>query len=240
MADQRNFGGLWCWRKLLFRQSQEVLREPSKPKHSRASPSGTTLFSSLKCEEAPKLSQPRDEMTNASGASKDLVELGLVVRAHGIRGELVVRPASVGSELLLEVDEVQLEHGGVWRPLRILRARTQKNSIVLALEDVADRNAAEALRGARLLIGQDQLPPPEEGEYYVSDLIGLKVLDTEGQLLGSVVGFEDGGRQSWFEVELEDGERRLVPFSEGLVEVDLESGSLVVDAPEGLLSGEML
>lgn len=179
-------------------------------------------------------------MTSSTPPSEpDRVLLGRIVRAHGLRGEVVVRPATPGSDVLLELEALELELGGSVRPVRVLRGRIQKDAVVLTLEDVADRTTAERLVGATLHVRRDALPPPEEGEFYVDDLIGLPMVSPDGRTLGTVTGFVDGGTQSWFEVDV-GGETRLVPFTEPLVQVDPKGQRIVVDAPEGLLEGEML
>lgn len=173
-----------------------------------------------------------------SPSESDRVLLGRIVRAHGLRGEVVVRPATPGSDVLLDLEELELEQDGRARPIRVIRARVQKDTIVLNLEDVVDRTAAEKLAGATLHVQRADLPPPEEGEFYVDDLIGLPLVDPAGRRLGTVTGFIEGGTQSWFEVDV-NGETKLVPFTEPLVQIDLDAGHIVVDAPEGLLEGEM-
>lgn len=177
--------------------------------------------------------------TQPGNDQDDRVLLGRAVRAHGLRGEVVIRPATPGSDTLLELEELDMEQNGSWRRIRVLRARPQKGAIVLTLEDVVDRTAAENLVGATFHVHRDELPPPEEGEFYVDDLIGLSVVDPEGRVLGTVSGFQDGGLQSWLEVDVQ-GETRLVPFTEPLIRVEFDEGRIVVDAPEGLLEGDML
>lgn len=178
-------------------------------------------------------------MTSSSTPSDtDRVLLGRIVRAHGLRGEVVVRPATPGSEVLLELEDLELEQNGRVRAIHVIRARVQKDTVVLTLEDVVDRTAAENLAGATLHVRRADLPPTEEGEFYVDDLIGLPLVTPDGRTLGTVTGFVDGGTQAWLEVDV-NGETKLVPFTEPLVQVDADARRIVVDAPEGLLEGEM-
>lgn len=167
------------------------------------------------------------------------VEIGTIVRAHGLRGEVVVRPAAAGADSLLRVSRVSLDSGGQRRAVEIRRARLQGKGVALTLAGVEDRTAAEALAGARLFVDAAELPPPEEGEYYEEELIGLAVVAPDGRPLGKVTELESAGAQTWFVVETPTGSS-LVPFTEPLVRVDLPGRRLVVDAPEGLLEGEPL
>jgi 16S rRNA processing protein RimM len=102
---------------------------------------------------------------------------------------------------------------------------------VARLEGVADRSAAEALRGSLVEVDRSALPPLEEGEYYHADLIGLPCVDAEGRELGSVAAVENYGAGDLLEVEAPDGKRSLIPFKSGIA--DLEGDRIVLD-PEFL------
>jgi 16S rRNA processing protein RimM len=93
---------------------------------------------------------------------------------------------------------------------------------------VADRSAAEALRGSLVEVDRSQLPPLEEGEYYHADLIGLPVADRDGQAVGTVVAVENYGAGDLLEIELDGGKSSLIPFKDGIA--DLVDGKIVVDA----------
>jgi 16S rRNA processing protein RimM len=164
----------------------------------------------------------------------ELIVIGRIVKAHGLRGEVVVRPSSPGSDVLFHVSPVILETGGRNESREILRGREQGQAVVLALEGVTDRNAAEALVGSQLLLKKRDLPPPSDDEVYIDSLMGLIVVSPTGELLGKVVGFEDGGMQSWLVVERK-GREVLVPFTEPLIKIELEAARIILDAPDGLL-----
>jgi 16S rRNA processing protein RimM len=102
---------------------------------------------------------------------------------------------------------------------------------VARFEGVADRAAAEALRGSLVEVDRSQLPPLEEGEYYHVDLIGMPCEDREGAAVGTVVAVENYGAGDLLEVELEGGKRSLIPFKPGIA--DLTDERIVLD-PEFL------
>ena len=77
---------------------------------------------------------------------------------------------------------------------------------------VADRTAAEALRGTALTVSRDDLPPLADGEYYYADLVGLPALSTNGELLGHVVAVENFGAGDVIEIERPTGKRFMVPM----------------------------
>jgi 16S rRNA processing protein RimM len=110
--------------------------------------------------------------------------------------------------------------GGVERKLESVRPGP--SGAVARIEGIADRSAAEALRGSLVEVERSALPPLEEGEYYHADLIGLACFDREGRELGSVVAVENYGAGDLLEVEAGSGKRSLIPFKPGIAERDGE------------------
>jgi 16S rRNA processing protein RimM len=162
------------------------------------------------------------------------VEIGVVARAHGVRGWVRVRLADPGSESLSSVKEVALGDPG--RRVRLLGAEADAAGYRVHIEGIEDRDAAEALRGTPILVERRALPEPEAEEIYVADLIGCVVVDLEGRELGRVRAVHNWGAQELLAVALADGEEALVPMVEGIVtEVDVEGRRIVCDPPEGLL-----
>ncbi len=166
-----------------------------------------------------------------------LEPVGRIVRAHGLKGAVVARPASEGSDVLLHVEAVTVEHDGRRESRRVRSARWLARQIVLELDGAADRNEAEALVGATLLLSPDELPAAGEGELYRSELVGLEVVGPDGRRFGRVVDLESSPVQEWLVVDV-GGREVLVPFTRGLVRVERAAGRVVVDAPEGLFEGE--
>jgi 16S rRNA processing protein RimM len=164
------------------------------------------------------------------GAPADPAIVGRVVRPHGLAGEVVVEP--------VDSSPVSLEPGSIFwlddRWISVTRSRVaNRGRWVIALEGVADRDAAEELRGAELVVETDELPELESGHYYIHDLVGCRVEDTAGDDLGEVVAVVPGPRD-WLEIE-RDGQRSLVPMAKALLkEVDLQERRIVIDPPSGL------
>jgi 16S rRNA processing protein RimM len=165
---------------------------------------------------------------------KEWVEIGVVARAHGVRGWVRVRLADPASESLSAVTEVALGDPG--RRARLLEAEADAAGYRVRLEGIEDRDAAEALRGTPILVARGALPEPGAEEIYVADLIGCVVVDAEGRELGQVQAVHNWGAQELLAVALPDGQEALVPMVEGIVtEVDVEGRRIVCDPPEGLL-----
>jgi 16S rRNA processing protein RimM len=160
------------------------------------------------------------------------VALGVVTRAHGIRGELRVHLYNPESRALFEVDEISLTHPE--RVLSMSAARVEgvrpgpKGTLLLRLEGVVDRSLAEAMQGAEICVPRSLLPPPDEGEYYLRDLVGLTVTTAEGTSVGEVIEVCSYPTIDCLAVASEDGVREVPMMEPWLVDIDLEAGRAVV------------
>ncbi|AFY39825.1 16S rRNA processing protein RimM [[Leptolyngbya] sp. PCC 7376] len=169
---------------------------------------------------------------------QEWIVIGKVVAAQGLKGEIRVNPSTdfperfeVAGQRWLRMpnqspESVELERG---------RRVPGKNIFVVKFEHVVDRNHAETLRGAEILVRAGDRPELEEGEYHVSDLIGLNVLDVDTkEKLGIVSDIYSAG-QDLLEVTDANKQKHLVPFVKEIVPVvDLVEQQLEVNAPPGL------
>jgi 16S rRNA processing protein RimM len=155
------------------------------------------------------------------------IALAAIAGAQGVKGELRLKLFSDSVESLSRHGKLHV--GGAER--RLLAIRDSGKVAVARFEGIADRSAAEALRGSLVEVDRSALPPLEEGEYYHADLIGLPAVDPRGNLVGTVTAVENYGAGDLLEVETGAGKRSLIPFSEGIA--DLEADRIVLD-PEFL------
>jgi len=159
-------------------------------------------------------------------------------RAHGIRGEVTVEVRTDSPEERFREGAVlhvvpPRGAGGLPRTLTVASARDHRGVLLLGFDGIADRTAAESLRGA-LLEAEVADEATEPDAWYDHQLVGLRVRDPRGSELGEIVSVEHGA-QDLLVVRLPGGER-LVPFVGALVPtVDVAGGFVVVDAPPGLL-----
>ena len=151
------------------------------------------------------------------------IALAAVAGAHGVRGELRLKLFSESADSLSRYATLFI--GGLERTL--LSVRDGGKTAVARVEGIADRSAAEALRGALVEVNRSALPPLEEGEYYHADLIGLAAVDREGTAIGSVIAVENYGAGDLLEIEDPAGKRSLIPFKPGLA--DVEGDHVVLD-----------
>lgn len=166
---------------------------------------------------------------------EQLVTLGKITAAHGIQGEVKVT---------LFVDEADFlrEHRTLWiegRPRRqvaLTRVRLSANQAILAIEGIEDRSAAEQLRGRELTVPLAWLPPLEEDEYYVAQIVGLAVVTDTDERLGTVAEIIFTGANEVYIVRGGPRGEILLPAIASVVQsVDLEARRLTVIVPEGLL-----
>ncbi|MBF0143833.1 MAG: 16S rRNA processing protein RimM [Magnetococcales bacterium] len=107
---------------------------------------------------------------------------------------------------------------GAWRKIRLLGTRWQAGQVIARLEGISQREEANALKGNRVWVPRDELPPPEEDQYYWSDLIGCAVVDASGAPLGRVRSMMATGANDVLIVQGPEGER-LFPFTKEVVPV---------------------
>jgi 16S rRNA processing protein RimM len=151
------------------------------------------------------------------------IALAAVAGAHGIKGEVRLKLFSESAQSLARHETLHV--GGVER--RLVAVRDSGKMAVARFDGIADRGAAEALRGSLVEVDRAALPPLEDGEYYHADLIGLACVDGAGAGVGSVVAVENFGAGDLLEIEREGGKRSLIPFKPGIA--DIEDGRIVLD-----------
>jgi 16S rRNA processing protein RimM len=159
------------------------------------------------------------------------VMVGVIVGAHGVRGQVRVKPFTAEPEAVAAYGAVEDESGAHRFELGLVGRG--KGVVIARLPGIADRDAAEALKGTRLYVPRAALPAPAEEEFYHADLLGLEAVTRDGASLGRVAAIHDFGAGDTIEVTRPDGGTLFVPFTKGAVpEVDLAAGRLVVEPPQ--------
>lgn len=163
------------------------------------------------------------------------LEIGRLGAAHGLAGELSVKPHFQGSDALLRAKRIWVVSEDGAREVGVESARRHGQRVLLKLAGVADRTAAEKLTGARVEVERALLPPLGPGEYYLVDLIGADVVGPDG-LLGKVTRVLAHPTVDAVEIALGDGrtaEQPLVaPF---LARVDAPNGRIELASLDGLM-----
>ncbi len=163
------------------------------------------------------------------------IQIGKVVKPHGVKGELSVEYYVESPLFFASLKEVLLGEEGSLEPFGLAHWREHQGRVLLTLKGLTDRNAADALRGTGVFVPEDQLPGLEEGEVYLRDLVGLRILLPDGRELGSLVEIQTPGGQEIWVVETPEGREVLFPANEENVELDLGARRAVIHPPPGLL-----
>ena len=166
----------------------------------------------------------------------ELVLLGKVSKAHGIRGEIKVYPYSGDPEQFVRSYRrlyLSDDAKGVPTVYRVEKSRVQGGQVLLKLDGCTDRTTAETLKGYEVYAHADDLPELDEDEFYLHALQGKEVIDTSGTFLGTCSHFIDTGAHDLLVIK-QAGEEYLIPtVSEFIVAV--EENRVILDLPPGLL-----
>lgn len=155
-----------------------------------------------------------------------------IATAHGIRG--LVKLHVFADDTSLAVGNLFTSETGDATLHITLKNATAKHWLA-EVGGVKDRTQAEALRGTELYIPQDALPEPEEGEFYISDLIGLSCVDAHGGAIGEVIAVENYGASDLLEIApISGAETFYLPFNDDTI-LDIQDDKIMVEIPEGLL-----
>ena len=165
-----------------------------------------------------------------------LVEIGVLTRPHGIRGELCINYYAESFDLLH--GELFLQAGNLPpRNIRVTQVRMHHGQPVISLDGVTDRSMAEQLRGQVLLVPETALPPLEEDEFYLHELLGFAVEDKATAIpLGVLADVHFYGEQEVWEIHTADGKEFLLPaVPEFVNDIDTEAQVIRITPPKGLL-----
>ena len=162
-----------------------------------------------------------------------MVVMARVLAPYGIQGWIKARPYTASVDSLLDYTTWWLAAAAdaeAWREFKVRTARQHGDTVVAALDGVADRDAAFHWRGAWVGVPRASLPEPDEGEFYWSDLVGLAVVNRQQQALGVVSRVLETGAHPVLSVESEAGVERLIPVVDAYVDaIDAAAGRILVD-----------
>jgi 16S rRNA processing protein RimM len=161
-----------------------------------------------------------------------LILMGVFGAPQGVRGEIRVKSLA-GEPSAIGVYGPLTNKGGT-RSFAFESLRSLKDDMLVArVAGVSTREAAEALKNGEIFARRDQLPPPNEDEFYYDDLVGLEAVDAAGASLGRVVSLMNHGAGDILEIAPADGgETLLLPFTKAVaLRIDFDAGRIVVEPP---------
>lgn len=167
---------------------------------------------------------------------EDLLQVGIITSTHGVRGEVKVYPTTDDPRRFRRLKEVVLDTGREKINLEIEGVKFFKQFVILKFKGLDNINDIEKYRQKRLYVTRKNAVRLQRDEYFIADLIGLKVQDEDGTELGTVKDVIETGANDVYEVEMADGRSLLLPaIKQCILNVDVENGMMQVHVLEGLL-----
>lgn len=165
-----------------------------------------------------------------------LLRVGTIASTHGIRGEVKVFPTTDDINRFKKLKKCFLDTGREKLPLEVEGVKFFKQFAILKFKGYDNINDIEKYRGKDLLVDRENAVPLEEDEYFIADLIGLKVVTDEGEDFGEIVDVLQTGANDVYEIEALDGNSYLFPVTkECILDIDLDKSVVTVHILPGLL-----
>lgn len=160
-----------------------------------------------------------------------LVLVGRFGAPQGVRGEIRIKSYTADPLAIGDYGPLSDETGA--KKFEIERLRLLKEDMVVAkVKGLADRDAAGALTGVSLYVAREKLPPPDEDEFYIADLVGLSAVSPEGEAIGIVKNVLNFGAGDILEIAPASGETLMLPFTKEVApSIDFSDGRIVVARP---------
>ena len=167
---------------------------------------------------------------------EDLLKVGVITTTHGVRGEVKVYPTTDEPERFLDLEYVLLDTGKELRRLDIKNVRFFKNLVILKFDGIDNINDIEKYKGRDLWIPREEAQELDEDEYYIADLLGMKVLLEDGSEFGTLKNVMETGANDVYIVDRMDGEEILLPaIHDCVLDVDVEKNTMTVYLMKGLV-----
>lgn len=167
---------------------------------------------------------------------EDLLQVGIITSTHGVRGEVKVYPTTDDPRRFRRLKEVVLDTGREKLNLEIEGVKFFKQFVILKFKGLDNINDIEKYRQKSLYVTRKNAVRLQRDEYFIADLIGLKVQDEDGTELGTVKDVIETGANDVYEVEMAYGRSLLLPaIKQCILNVDVENGMMQVHVLEGLL-----
>ena len=167
---------------------------------------------------------------------EELFRVGVISNTHGIRGEVKVYPTTDNVRRFDVLKEVILDTGKEQLILHVTSVKYFKNMVILKFKEFDNINDIIPYKGMDLLVTRENAIPLEEGEYYIADIIGSKVITDEDKILGTLTDVLQTGANDVYVVKTKDGKEVLLPsIEECILDRDIENKIVKVHIMKGLL-----
>lgn len=166
---------------------------------------------------------------------EDMLQVGVISSTHGIAGEVKVFPTTDDPKRFKKLKQVLLDTGKELLELDIVQVKFFKQMVILKFKQFQNVNEVERFRGKSLLVTREHAVKLQKDEYFIADMIDMKVISTEGEDLGTLTDVMQTGANDVYVVKDSDGKELLLPaIKECIREVDMEAGVMTVYLMPGL------
>ena len=167
---------------------------------------------------------------------EDLLQVGAITSTHGVRGEVKVFPTTDDAKRFSKLKEVELETKEGTTTLHIKGVKYFKQFVILKFAEFDSLNDVEAIKGKKLFVTRKNAVKLQKDEYFIADLIGLKVVDEEKGIEGTVDDVIQTGANDVYDITLSDGRNLLLPaIKDCILDVDMATKVISIHILEGLL-----
>ena len=167
---------------------------------------------------------------------EDLLQVGAITSTHGVHGEVKVFPTTDDVKRFSKLKEVELETTSGTTTLHIKGVKYFKQFAILKFEEFDSLNAVETIKGKKLYVTRKNAVKLQKDEYFIADLIGMKVVENVLQLEGTLTDVIQTGANDVYDIALSDGRQFLLPaISDCILNVDMENRLISIHVLEGLL-----
>lgn len=167
---------------------------------------------------------------------EDRLQVGIISSTHGVRGEVKVFPTTDDVRRFKRLKEVILDTGKEQRVLKLEGVKFFKQFAIVKFEGIDNINDIEKYRGKSLYVTRENAVRLNKDEYFIADLIGIKVFDEEGKQIGKLQDVMETGANDVYQIQMTDGRELLLPaIKQCVLEVNVEENFMKVHILEGLL-----
>lgn len=167
---------------------------------------------------------------------EELLQVGVITSTHGIRGEVKVFPTTDDAQRFRELKDVMLDTGKETLSLEIEGVKFFKQFVILKFKGIDNINDVERYKRCPLFVNREDAVELEEDEYFIADMIGMKVITDEGEEFGTLKDVMETGANDVYVIERSDGGEVLVPaIKECILEVDIPGRQMKIHVMAGLV-----
>lgn len=167
---------------------------------------------------------------------EELLQVGIITTPHGVCGEVKVYPTTDDPKRFNRLKQVLLDTGKEKLSLEITGVKFFKNLVILKFKEYNDINEVEKFRQKGLYVTREQAVRLGRDEYFIADLMGLKILDEQEQEIGVLKDVMETGANDVYIIEMKDGSELLLPaIKQCILQVDVEAGFIKIHILDGLL-----